>query len=372
MKMRKKIVYVVGTRPEIIRSSFIIKRLKEDPLVNFKLLHTGQHYSYLLDKVFFDELQLPPPDINLEIGSKSHVQQISEIMSKAEKFFAHFKPDIVCVFGDTNSTLAVGLTAAKMNLALCHIEAGFREYEMDLPEEINRLLVDHCANLLIALSETQVKNLKAEKVLGAIYNTGDPQYAVFNFYHKSTSMVNLINRLGLKKDQFILLTLHRDKNVDSINRLISILKALNKTLTVVFPVHPRTKKQLENLYPNYLKELPNILFIDPLNYVSLLNVLENATLVVTDSGGLQKEAFWARKICITLRKNTGWIETVNLGVNFLVNPQDDQLGLKITNILKDKDKIAKKFINIKNPYFRKNIIETIVKLIKHYAGRGWS
>lgn len=369
--MTKKIVYVVGTRPEIIRSAFIIKKLKQDPKVNFRLLHTGQHYSYLMDKVFFNELQVPTPDINLEVGSKTHVQQISEIMLGTEKFFSDFKPDMVCVFGDTNSTLATGLAAAKMNIPLTHVEAGFREWEMDLPEEINRRLVDHCANLLVALSDTQVNNLKEENVIGDIYNTGDPQYEVFDFYYKESLKISLVKKLSLKRGQFILLTLHRDKNVDYINRLLPILKALNKTLSVVFPIHPRTKKQLESYDPNYSKKLPNILFINPLSYISLLHILDNAQLVITDSGGLQKEAFWVKKPCITLRKNTGWIETVKLGVNFLADPEKDFLNQKVDYILENRDKIDKIFQKVKNPYFKKDCSENIVKLIKQYAGKSW-
>ena len=369
--MKKKIVYVVGTRPEIIRSAFIIKKLKQDQNINFKLLHTGQHYSYLLDKVFIEELEVPPPDINLKVGSNNHIQQLCNIMLEAEKFLNQFKPDMVCVFGDTNSSLAVGLTSAKMHISLTHVEAGFREWEMDLPEEINRRLIDHCANLLIALSDTQVNNLKAENILGDIYNTGDPQYEVFDFYYKKALKIDLLDKMALKKDQFILLTLHRDKNVDYVKRLLPILKALNKTLPVIFPIHPRTKKRLENYNPNYSKNLSNILFIDPLSYIPLLHIMDNAKLVVTDSGGLQKEAFWVKKPCVTLRKHTGWIETVKFGVNFLVDPDSKQISQAITFVLNHKDQITQKFQNIKNPYFKKNISENIVKLIKQYAGKPW-
>lgn len=371
--MKNKIVYVIGTRPEIIRSAFIIKKLKEDPEVDFKLLHTGQHYSYLMDKVFFDELKVPPPDINLGVGSKTHTKQIAEIMVKTEEFFNQFKPNMACVFGDTNSTLAVAIVAVKMNIPLCHIEAGFREWEMDLPEEANRRLTDHSANLLLALSQNMVNNLKTEKVLGIIYNTGDPQYEIFQYYYKKASKINLLKTYKLKKNSYILLTIHRDKNVDNIQTLLSILNELNNTsLPIVFPLHPRTRKQLEIYNPSYYKKLPNILFIEPLKYVFLLHILSNALMVVTDSGGLQKEVFWAKKPCITLKTFSGWVETVNLGVNFLTDPTDGQtIGQTVQYVLKNNDQITKKFQNITNPYYKKDCSENIVKLIKQYAGKSW-
>ncbi|MCL4384846.1 MAG: UDP-N-acetylglucosamine 2-epimerase [Cyanobacteria bacterium] len=225
--MRKKIIYIIGTRPEIIRSALIISKLKVDSKVLFRLVHTGQHYDYLMDKIFFKELNLPDPDINLEVGSMTHSKQIAEIILKLENFYLQFQPDLVVVFGDTNSSLAGALTAAKLNIPIAHIEAGCREWEMDLPEELNRRLIDHCSNLLLTVSETWVKNLENEEVMGKIYNLGDPLYYVFKKYYDISLNTELSNKLGLEDRKYFLLTLHRSKNVDNIENLVDILSVFD-------------------------------------------------------------------------------------------------------------------------------------------------
>ena len=370
--MKKKIVYIVGTRPEIIRSASIILALKQDRQIEFKLVHTGQHYNYLMDRIFFKELNLPKSDINLEVGSGRHGEQTAKIMLRFEKFLLDFKPDMVAVFGDTNSSLAAALAAVKLQIPLAHLEAGAREWEMDMPEEINRRLIDHCSNLLLAVSENCVQNLKKENVLGEIYNTGDPLYDVFKKFFQKSLKLKLIDQLGLKKKEYILLTLHRPKNVDDQKTFEDILStlALIKKLPIVFPVHPRTRKQLGKLKNAKIVE-SKFIFIDPLSYQEILHLVNQAKIVVTDSGGLQKEAFWAKVPCITLREHTAWIETVNLGVNFLTDANRKGFKQSVYQVIKNDKFIRQSFLKLSNPYVKKDITKRIVELLKNFSGKKW-
>lgn len=369
---KPKIVYVVGTRPEIIRSALIILALKNDPRVNFKLVHTGQHYDYTMDRVFFKELGLPKADINSGIGSGTHAVQTANIMTALEKFFLKFNPDIVAVFGDTNSSLAGALTAVKLKIPVAHLEAGCREWEMDLPEEINRRLIDHCANVLISVSGVCTENLKNEKVKGKIYQTGDPLFDVFKSLIKKSVQLKLLEEFKLNPKEYIFLTAHRDKNVDNRESLSGIISALNnfKDLKTIFPVHPRTQKRLKEFKLLSGGE-SNILFTRPLSYNETINLVKNAKLVVTDSGGLQKEAFWCKIPCITLRDNTAWIETVDFGVNFLSVVEKEAIKSKIFYIIKNYKNILGIFPKAGNPYRKPNITQSIVELLKKQAGKKW-
>jgi len=335
--MKNKICIALGTRPEIIRLATIINTIRRDKDVDVSVVYTGQHYDYLMNEVFFKELKIAPPDVDLKIGSGIHSQQTAKIMISIEKYFLKNIPDMVVVFGDTNSSLAVAITAVKMKIPLTHLEAGGREFEMDIPEEINRRMIDHISNLLIACSDTFVKNLKNENVMGDIYNCGDPLFDTFKIYSKKAPTKDLAD-LDLKKKKYIFLTLHRDKNVDNLTTLDQIINALiDSDLPVVFPVHPRTKKQLKKLKINKEK-LKNILFLDPFNYQDTIYFMKNAKLVVTDSGGLQKEAFWCITPCITLRDNTSWIETVTMGGNFLTKVDTESINRRINFIFKNEKK----------------------------------
>lgn len=369
--MKKRIVYVIGTRPEVIRSSLIILALKKDPQILFKLVHTRQHYDYLMDTVFLKELNLPKPDINLKVGSGTHGEQTVKIISRFEKFLLKFKPDLIAVFGDTNSSLATALTAAKMKIPVAHLEAGAREWEMDIPEEINRRLIDHCSNLLLAVSETCVQNLKKENVPGKIYNLGDPLFDVFKKTFKKRLKLELINKLGLKTKEYLLLTLHRDKNVDHQENLKNILSALASiNLPIVFPIHPRTKKQLNKFkYQNLISS--NFILIDPLPYQKILHLINQAKIVVTDSGGLQKEAFWLQTPCLTIRKHTAWIETVNFKVNFLAQAKNQEIKKSLHCLLNNYQAIKQKFSKLPNPYAKKNITQKTAGLLKSFAGKKW-
>lgn len=364
----KKIVYIIGTRPEIIRSVSVINLLRSDQEVELSLVHTGQHYDYEMSQVFFDELSLKAPDINLNIGSGSHAEQSAKIMIKLEKYFLKFKPNIVIVFGDTDSSLAAALTAVKLQIPVAHLEAGCREWEMDMPEEINRRLIDHCSELLLTVSRLSSENLKRENVAGDIYFVGDPLYEVFKKNSKKESLPKLHDCQGFFKNDFILATIHREKNVDIKDKLENIMESIGSigNLNVLFPVHPRTKKRLDEfgLFAKYQNS--NIFFTKPLKYKEIISVLRYAKLLITDSGGLQKEAFWSKIPCITIREHTAWEETVNLGVNFLCSASKDEIVKKVAFIINNYQKIKKKFSSISNPYKTSNTAYVIVQRIKQY------
>jgi UDP-N-acetylglucosamine 2-epimerase len=237
---------------------------------------------------------------------------------------------------------------------------------MDMPEEINRRLIDHCSTLLLAVSETAVQNLKRENVAGKIYNTGDPLYPVFRIYFQKSLTLNLTKRLSLEKKQYIFLTLHREKNVDNLRNLKSILAGISsfKDLSVIFPVHPRTEKRLKEL--NYLSKMSNFLLSKPLSYQETLHLIARAKMVITDSGGLQKEAFWAKVPCLTIREHTAWLETVNLGVNLLTSPDKKRITEGIRYINDHYETIKKGFLNLPNPYGKRDTIQKIIELLKNY------
>lgn len=369
--MKKKIVITLGTRPEIIRLAPIINKIRKDKNVEVKVVYTGQHYDYLMSDVFFNELNVSPPDVNLRIGSGNHSEQTAKIMIAIEKYFYKYRPDMVVVFGDTNSSLAVALAAVKQKIPLTHLEAGCREGEMDIPEEINRRLIDHCANLLVAVSDSCVDNLKNEKVLGDIYNCGDPLLETFNNFFKTEKGSNRLKDFKLNKKEYIFMTLHRDKNVDDLKKLKQIIDGITVTQTpILFAVHPRTKKQLDHL--NFQKHKTiNIIFSEPLSYSEVIYITKNARLVITDSGGLQKEAFWCKTPCITIRENTCWPETVKLGGNFLVNANKNEISNKIKFITNNESKIFNKLNKAKNPYSKPSITHNTIKLIKEYSGKSW-
>jgi UDP-GlcNAc3NAcA epimerase len=361
--MKKKIVYVVGTRPEFIRSAFIIKRLKKDTDVNCMLVHTGQHYNYNMDGMFFEELDLPKPDVNLEVGSETHAKQTAEIMRKFEDFLNQFRPGMVAVFGDTNSTLATALAAVKMKIPVAHLEAGCREWEMDIPEEINRIVVDHVANVLLPVSKQSYRNLIAEKVRGAIIQTGDPLYDVFNFYKKQTVPSNVAS-----SKPYILLTLHRDKNIDDIERFKAILSCIDKVspVKVVYPCHPRAMEQLKK-HNIHLTSYKHICFIEPVGYQETIRCIRESEFIITDSGGLQKEAFWSKRPCIVLRTHTAWVEPVEMGVNFVTGQEIRHIEKVIKTVIKNYLQIKKRFVGLANPYYKKNALEIIVGALKKYA-----
>lgn len=329
-----KIITVIGARPQFIKAAAVSNILRKEH--QEIIVHTGQHYDENMSNVFFKELNIPKPDYNLEVGSGNHGMQTGTMIINLEKIYLKEKPDIVLVYGDTNSTLAGALTASKLLIPVAHVEAGLRSFNMDMPEEQNRILTDHISNLLFAPTETATNNLHNEGIHKNVYNVGDVMYdAVLYFKKIAKEKSMLLNELNLKKNEYILTTIHRAENTNDINRLKTIIEALNESKTkIVLPLHPRTKKYIES-YGLNVRE--NISVIDPVGYLDMVNLEMHAKKIVTDSGGVQKEAFFMKKPCITIRDQTEWVETVQNGWNVIVGTDKNKIKDNIKNFAPQKE-----------------------------------
>jgi len=314
-----KVVSIVGARPQFIKAVLVSRELRKKH--QEVLVHTGQHYDIELSKVFFDELDIPKPDYNLEVGSDMHGRQTGKMMIGIEEVLITEKPDLVLVYGDTNSTLAGALAAVKLHIPVAHVEAGPRMFDKSVPEEVNRVLTDHISKLLFAPTQTAVDNLKREGIEEGVCLTGDVMLDSFLFFSKvAEGNSRIVDKLGVSKGEYLLATVHRARNTEIKGNLESIVGAfLSVDEKIVFPVHPRTEKYLKQyqLYSK-LKNAPNMVLIAPVGYLASIILVRNATKVLTDSGGLQKEAYFARVPCITLDEATGWPETVEDDWNILV------------------------------------------------------
>jgi len=356
-------VLVLGTRPQIIKSAPIIYEALKSNL-ELKIIHTGQHYDYELSQVFIEEFNLPEPTVNLSVGSGSHAYQTGEIMLRLEKHLLRDKPSLVLVPGDTNSALAGALTSVKLGIPVSHIEAGARCYDMGMAEEVNRRLIDHCSKLLFAPTLNCKKNLERESVLGEIHLTGDTMYDVFLKFKDKADRSDILERLELSNKEYGLLTLHRAENVDDPTRLKSILEGVGKAdMEIIFPIHPRTANRLKEY--NISLERSKIRIIDPLGYIEMLKLLKHAKLVLTDSGGLQKEAFWSQTPCITLRDSTEWVETVEAGVNQIIGADSEKIAKAIRDVEEKYESMKEKFIV--NPFGDGYAARRIVKAIESFT-----
>lgn len=315
MDKKIKIATVVGARPQFIKLSPLSKQLRK----RFKevVIHTGQHYDKNLSDVFFKELKLPIPDYNLNVACARQGEQTARMICGIERVLQKERPQIVMVYGDTNSTLAGALAAAKLNIPIAHVEAGLRSYNRKMPEEINRVLTDHLSAFLFCPTDTAVLNLKKEGIVKNVYNVGDVMYDAVMYYLKEAEKCSgILDKLGIRNIPYYLITVHRAENTDSkdkLKKIMDIVSGLDKK--VVFPVHPRTKKALEVF--GIRSKVPNLLLITPVSYFNMLVLEKNAKVILTDSGGVQKEAYMLRVPCITLREETEWVETVNAGWNYL-------------------------------------------------------
>ncbi len=314
-----KIVAVTGARPQFIKAVVLSRVLRK--VFKEILVHTGQHYDVNMSQIFFDELKLPLPDYYLEVGSGSPAYQIGLMLERLEKVLVEEKPDLVLVYGDTNSTLAGMLAAVKLNIPVGHVEAGLRSFNRNMPEEINRLLTDRCSQYLFCPTLTAVDNLCKEGIVQGVYQTGDVMYdAALYFGIYSEKHSNILSYLGIESKGYCLCTVHRAENTDCKERLQSIVHALIEAKEkIVFPVHPRTQKALEQYgFIDQLKSAKNILLLDPVGFLDMIQLEKNAKKILTDSGGVQKEAYFYQVPCITLREETEWIETVQDSWNVLV------------------------------------------------------
>jgi len=313
-----KVAIIVGTRPQIIKAGPLIRALSKSNDFEVEIVHTGQHYDYQLTKLMFEELSLPDPATNLNVGSGTHAQQTADAMVGVERFLEKSRPSAVIVPGDTNSALAGGLASTKLRIPFGHVEAGARSYDMSMPEEINRRLLDHCSGLLFAPTENCLGNLVKESVPGRPILTGDVMYDSYLKFQDKADSTNQLDLLNLEEQEYAVLTVHRAENVDRRDRLESILTAVRLAgLPVILPLHPRTRKAMAEcgISP---ESVPNLRVIDPVGYIEMLCLLRHSALAITDSGGVQKDAFWSGVPCVTLRENTEWVETLQAGMNTLV------------------------------------------------------
>jgi UDP-GlcNAc3NAcA epimerase len=317
-----KIVSVVGARPEFIQAAPVSRALRKNH--QEVLVHTGQHYDYLMSQAFFDELGIPPPDYNLGVGSGSHGRQTAEMLIHLEDVLIREQPDLVMVRGDTNSTLAGSLAASKLHIPTAHIEAGERSYNRRMPEEINRLVSDCLSDLHFCASQRAVERLAAEGIVGSVYWVGDVMLdAMLQNRLLARRKSDVLTRLELKPRAYALVTVHRAANTDDLERLEQIVEALNcVSETVVFPAHPRTRKALSRLGAEFA---PHIRLTEPVGYFDMMMLEDNARLIATDSGGVQREAYFLGIPCLTLREETEWIETVEVGWNSLVGTDPRQI-----------------------------------------------
>jgi UDP-N-acetylglucosamine 2-epimerase len=317
------IASIVGARPNFVKLAPVSRQLRR----HFAeiIIHTGQHYDYLMDKVFFDDLGIPAPDYHLGVGSGSHGRQTAEMLSRIEEILMQEKPDLVLVFGDTNSTLAGALAASKLHIPLAHVEAGLRSFDKRMPEEINRILTDHCSDILLCPTETAVENLKREGLFEGVFLTGDVMVdAQRDCLRIAEQRATAFVDLGLKPKSYTLATVHRAANTDDLTRLKSIVGALEEIGDVVFPCHPRTEKYLRQA--GLWDELSRrVKVIEPVGYQDMLMLEKHARMILTDSGGVQKEAYLLGVPCITLREETEWVETVEDGWNVLAGANRDRI-----------------------------------------------
>ncbi|PHR69808.1 MAG: UDP-N-acetylglucosamine 2-epimerase (non-hydrolyzing) [Arcobacter sp.] len=317
-----KIVTILGARPQFIKAGTVSREIIKYNNIEEVIIHTGQHFDANMSDIFFDEMKIPKPNYNLNINGLSHGAMTGQMIEKIEEVILKEKPDWVMVYGDTNSTLAGAIVASKLNIKLAHIEAGLRSFNMKMPEEVNRILTDRISNILFCPTDIAIKNLKNEgyeKLNVKVVKSGDVMQDGAIFYKNLA-----IKPICDIQNNFILCTVHRAENTDSEKNLRNIFEALTeiaKEKQIILPLHPRTKKIIQTLNLN----LENLTIMDPIGYLNMVWLIKNCDLVMTDSGGLQKEAYFFEKKCITLRDETEWVELVECGENSLVGADKDKI-----------------------------------------------
>ena len=375
--MRKiKIITIVGARPQILKAAAFSRAISEVYSQNFNeiIVHTGQHYDNNMSQVFFSSLNIPKPRYNLNVGSGSHAYQTAKIIEGVENIILCEKPDYMLVYGDTNSTLAASIAAAKLNLPIIHIEAGLRSFNKTMPEEINRILCDHVSSLLFCPTTTAYNNLLNEGFKNkknryninrpGIFMVGDLMFDNSKYFAKiSKNKSKIIDHLNLKDKFFGLVTIHRDHNTDNISNLESILTALIEVISrnnmeLIFPIHPRTKKSFQKIDTGLKNKIENekrIKIIEPVDFFDIIELEKNCKIVFTDSGGLQKESYFFGKPCIVFREETEWVEIIKAGAGALV-------GASTTKILEKTDYLLKKNIAYPQIFGDGN---TAIKICEH-------
>jgi len=359
-----KTAVILGTRPEIIKMSPIVRELEERS-IDFFILHTGQHYSYNMDRVFLEQLRLPPPKYNLEAGSGTHAEETGGMLIGIEKVLKKEKPDVVLVEGDTNTVLAGALAASKLLIKIGHVEAGLRSYDREMPEEINRVLTDHVSDYLFAPTEKARSNLIREGIAEEkIFVTGNTIVdAVYQNIKLAEENNKILEEIGVNGDDYFLVTIHRQENVDNKQRFRNILEGLRLIhdyfdLPVVYPVHPRARKRMNE----YNLSGDPLIMIEPLDYLSFLRLESKAKLILTDSGGVQEEACILKIPCVTLRYNTERPETVDVGANVIAGTEPESI-LDKTRLMVERSR------DWENPFGDGRAAERIVSIISNSLNR---
>lgn len=357
-----KLLTIIGARPQFVKAAALSREIKKHPELHEVIVHTGQHFDANMSDIFFDEMDIPKPDYHLNINGLSHGAMTGQMMEKIETVLITEKPDVVLVYGDTNSTIAGALAAKKLHIKVAHVEAGLRSFNMQMPEEINRILTDRISDWLFCPTDAAIQNLVREgfeNIDAKIIKVGDVmEDAAIYYAEKASEKSTIISQLNLQHTQFVLATIHRAENTDNLLHLKNIISALNDINMlhpVIVPLHPRTKKIIAQQ-----ALVTHFTIIDPVGYFDMITLLQNCSLVITDSGGLQKEAFFFQKYCITTREQTEWVELIENGYNFIAGTDTNKI------VALAKDRLNKPFPPVKNLYGNGKACENICKtLLSH-------
>jgi len=341
-----KVINVVGARPNFMKIAPIQRVMQKSAYIKPFLVHTGQHYDEKMSKLFFTDLELPEPDVYLNIGSGSHAIQTAKIMIEFEKVLEKEKPDLILVVGDVNSTAACSLVASKMGVKIGHVEAGLRSFDRDMPEEINRIVTDSISDYLFVTEQSGLENLKNEGIPDSkVFFTGHVMIDSLIYFLEKAKKSDILDKMQLNGTPYVLVTLHRPSNVDvkeNLEKLLDAFEVVGQNLKIVFPIHPRTKKMIDNFaLDQKVKSNKNLILTDPIGYLDFMKLMHNSKLCLTDSGGIQEETTYLGIPCITMRENTERPITVDIGTNVIVGSNTDLIIQETEKILQGKQKIGK-------------------------------
>ena len=364
--MAMRIISVVGTRPNFVKIAPLIKEFQKHEEIESILVHTGQHYDEEMSKLLFDDLQIPKPDMNLDVGSSTDIQQTAAIMTELEKVFLEKRPDLVVVVGDVNSTFAAAITAKKCNIEVAHIEAGLRSFDMQMPEEINRILTDHVSDYLFTTEASGSINLKKENISQKkVFFVGNVMIDSLLSHREKSEHSRILENKNLKKNSYCAATFHRPSNVDSRIALIELLdlaERVSHKIKIVLPLHPRTSSNMEKFgLSQKAANIRNLVLMKPLSYLDFMHLMANSKFVITDSGGIQEETTVLQVPCITYRENTERPSTVKEGTNLIVSTDKKRILKIVDKIIANKIPAKSKIPKLWDGKAAKRIVEVILK-----------